>query len=87
MQQSTGPHIGKLQAADVRQLNRRFKLSTDSSHPFGAYPNLLKDASVGGPDRAWFSDFTYVRPPTSFCYLASIIDEYSRYCVGWALSR
>ena len=69
------------------QLKRRFKPTTDSSHPFGTYPNLIKDASIDEPDRAWLSDITYVRLPTSFCYLASIIDDYSRYCVGWALSR
>ena len=69
------------------QLKRRFKPTTDSSHPFRTYPNLIKDASVYGSDRAWLSDITYVRLPTSFCYLASIIDDYSRYCVGWALSR
>ena len=28
-----------------------------------------------------------MRLPTNFCYLASIIDEFSRYCVGWSLSR
>jgi putative transposase len=69
------------------QLKRSFKPTTDSSHPFRTYPNLIKTASVDGPDRAWLSDITYVRLPTSFCYLASIIDDYSRYCVGWALSR
>ena len=69
------------------QLKRRFKLTTDSSHPFGTYANLIKGALVTGLDRAWLSDITYVRLPTSFCYLASIIDDYSRYCVGWALSR
>lgn len=35
----------------------------------------------------WLSDITYVRLPEGFCYLASIIDDFSRYCVGWALSR
>ena len=69
------------------QLKRRFKPTTDSSHPLKTYPNLIKDTVVSAPDRAWSADITYIRLPTSFCYLASIIDEYSRYCVGWALSR
>lgn len=71
------------------QLERRFRPTTDSSsHSLRTYPNLIKDAAaVDAPDRAWSADITYVRLPTSFCYLASIIDEYSRYCVGWALSR
>jgi putative transposase len=69
------------------QLERRFKPTTDSAHSFGRYPNLLKEALIDAPDTAWSADITYVRLPTSFCYLASIIDEFSRYCVGWSLSR
>ena len=69
------------------QLKRGFKPTTDSSHSLKTYPNLIKGTAVDAPDRAWSADITYVRLPTSFCYLASIIDEYSRYCVGWALSR
>jgi transposase InsO family protein len=72
------------------QLKRGFKLTTDSSHSsLKTYPNLIKDAvPVDAPNRAWSADITYVRLPANFCYLASIIDEYSRYyCVGWALSR
>ncbi len=71
----------------VCQLKRGFKPTTDSLHSLKTYPNLIKDTAVDAPDRAWSADITYVRLPTSFCYLASIIDEYSRYCVGWALSR
>lgn len=69
------------------QLQRRFVPTTDSAHAFGRYPNLLKETAVDAPDTAWSADITYVRLPTSFCYLASIIDEFSRYCVGWSLSR
>jgi putative transposase len=69
------------------QIERRFKVTTDSAHSFGRYPNLLKEALIDAPDTAWSADITYVRLPMSFCYLASIIDEYSRYCVGWSLSR
>jgi putative transposase len=69
------------------QLKRRFKPTTDSKHSFGRYPNLIKDATLTEPDQGWAADITYVKLPTSFCYLAAIIDDYSRYCVGWSLSK
>jgi putative transposase len=69
------------------QLKRRFKATTDSSHSLKRYPNLIKDATLDGPDQGWVADITYVRLPASFCYLAAIVDAYSRYCVGWYLSR
>jgi putative transposase len=65
---------------------RRFVPTTDSAHAFGVYPNLIKDRKLDGLDQAWISDITYVRLPTSFCYLAAILDAYSRRCVGWRLS-
>jgi transposase InsO family protein len=69
------------------QLKRRFRPTTDSAHSFGVYPNLIKDTQLDGLDQAWISDITYVRLPTSFCYLAAILDAYSRRCLGWRLSR
>ncbi len=69
------------------QLRRAFRVTTDSKHSFSRYPNLLKETIIDAPDQAWSADITYVRLPTAFCYLASIIDDYSRYCVGWHLSR
>lgn len=69
------------------QLKRRFKPTTDSGHSFGTYPNLIRATILDGPDRGWVADITYVRLPTTFCYLASILDAYSRKCVGWHLSR
>jgi putative transposase len=35
----------------------------------------------------WVADFTYIRIPTGFCYLAVILDACSRKVVGYALSR
>ncbi len=69
------------------QLQRRFKVTTDSTHSLKRYPNLLKDVILDGLDQGWISDITYVRLPTTFCYLAAILDAYSRVCVGWHLSR
>jgi putative transposase len=69
------------------QIKRRIVPTTDSAHAFGTYPNLIKDTKLDGLDQVWISDITYVRLPTSFCYLAAILDAYSRKCVGWKLSR
>ena len=68
------------------QLKRRFVPTTDSAHAFGIYPNLIKDTQLDGLDQVWISDITYVGLPTTFCYLAAILDAYSRRCVGWHLS-
>lgn len=70
------------------QLKRRFKVTTDSAHPFRRYPNLIEDIELQGPDEGWVADITYVRLPSTLCYLAAILDAYSRKkCVGWQLSR
>lgn len=69
------------------QLKRRFVVTTDSGHGLRTYPNLLAGIVLEGLDEAWVADITYVRLPTSFVYLAAILDAYSRRRVGWALSR
>jgi putative transposase len=69
------------------QLRRRFVPTTDSAHSLKRYPNLLEDTRIDGLDQVWIADITYLRLPTTFCYLAAILDAYSRRCVGWHLSR
>jgi putative transposase len=69
------------------QLERRFVRTTDSAHTLRAYPNLLADLVPARPDHAWVADITYIRLPTTFAYLACVLDAWSRRCVGWRLSR
>ncbi len=69
------------------QLKKRFIVTTDSRHPYRAYPNLLKGLELTRPNQAWQADITYIRLPGGFCYLATLLDSFSRYCVGWHLSR
>lgn len=69
------------------QLKRRFVVTTDSQHGERTYPNLLRKLVLERPDQAWVADITYIRLPTTFVYLAAILDAYSRRCVGWKLSR
>lgn len=69
------------------QLKRRFLVTTDSAHGLPTYPNLLTGIALSAPNQAWVADITYIRLPTSFVYLACVLDAYSRRCVGWKLSR
>jgi transposase InsO family protein len=69
------------------QLERRFVRTTDSTHGFRTYPNLLADVVPAHPDQAWVADLTYIRLPTTFAYLACVLDAWSRRCIGWELSR
>ncbi|MFT4040249.1 MAG: IS3 family transposase [Thermomicrobiales bacterium] len=68
------------------QIKRRFVATTDARHGLGHYPNRLQHHIVTGPNQAWVADLTYIRLPTTFCYLAAILDAFSRRLVGWELS-
>lgn len=69
------------------QLKRRFLVTTDAAHGLPTYPNLLAETTLSAPNQAWVADITYIRLPTTFVYLACVLDAYSRRCVGWKLSR
>jgi transposase InsO family protein len=62
-------------------------VTTDSAHGYQTYPNLLAEAKLTGLDQAWVGDLTYIRLPTTFVYLACVLDAFSRRCIGWKLSR
>lgn len=69
------------------QLKRRWIRTTDSVHALTTYPNLVKTRVITALNQVWVADITYVRLPKTFCYLAAILDAFSRRVIGWALSR
>jgi len=69
------------------QLKRRFVITTHSNHSNAVFKNLLKGKELTEPDQVWHADITYVSLPKGFCYLATILDGYSRKCIGWKLSK
>ena len=50
------------------------------------YPYLLRNTIITGPNHVWSTDLTYVRMCQRFMYLMAIIDWYTRFVLGWALS-
>lgn len=67
-------------------IKRHFVHTTDSHHHFPIYPNLVNGYTPDAPDVIWVADLTYIRLRSEFVYLATILDAYSRRCIGWNLS-
>jgi transposase InsO family protein len=63
--------------------------TTDSRHRLGYSPNLLLESSdPTGINQLWVGDITYVPlRGGEFCYLAMLMDRYSRSIVGWRLEE
>lgn len=50
-------------------------------------PDLVdRQFAATRPNQLWVADFTYVRTWPGFVYAAFVIDVYSRFIVGWALT-
>jgi putative transposase len=59
---------------------------TNSQHRYGYSPNLLK--AEGSPehlDQVWVADTTYLRIQGGWCYLATVMDLFSRRIIGWSV--
>ncbi len=69
--------------------SKRFKpLKTNSNHPYGYSPNVLK--KHGQPthiDEVWVADTTYLRTLAGWMYLATVMDLFSRRLLGWSVSN
>lgn len=61
--------------------------TTDSHHPWGRYPNLVKGLVIDHPDQVWCADITYIRLRKEYVYLAVLMDVFTRAVRGWYLSR
>lgn len=64
---------------------KRGTRTTDSSHHFRRYGNLIKALKVKRADQVWVSDITYIKVGDRFMYLSIITDAFSRKIVGYRL--
>jgi putative transposase len=71
----------------VGRVSRRYRCTTDSDHGLPVATNILgRDFTAEAPNERWVSDTTELRIPTGRLFLAVVLDLYSRFVVGWALS-
>lgn len=83
--------VARLMQAEglVGRTRRRFKHTTNSDHDQPVAPNLLdRQFEATEPNQRWVGDTTelLVGEGGSKLYLAAILDLFSRFVVGWALS-
>jgi len=50
------------------------------------FPYLLRNKLIFLPNQVWAIDITYIKMKHGHMYLTAMIDWYSRFIVGWALS-
>ena len=82
--------VGRLMREDGLRgrTRRRFKLTTMSDHDDPVAPNLLEQTfTADAPNQRWVSDTTeFVIGGSQKMYLAAVLDMFSRFIVGWAVS-
>jgi transposase InsO family protein/transposase-like protein len=74
--------------ADSGRVKKRFKQTTNSDHEDPVAANLLdRDFTALATNQRWVGDTTeFVIGENAKLYLAAILDLYSRFVVGWAVS-
>jgi putative transposase len=68
------------------RIRRRWRTAASTIEAGLAAPNRLERRfNIGGPNRAWATDISYVKTWEGWLYLAVVIDLFSRRVVGWAV--
>ena len=72
----------------VARLRKRYKLTTMSDHDQPVAANLLdRQFEADAPNQRWVGDTTeFVIGGSGKLYLAAVVDLFSRFIVGWAVS-
>lgn len=66
---------------------RRWRVTTRANPTHPTESNVLnREFTATRPNERWVTDITYVWTNEGWCYLAAILDLFSRSVVGWALS-
>jgi putative transposase len=79
-------HVGTLmKKMGIEALYRRPRTSKpEPGHK--VYPYLLKNRLVTAPNQVWAMDITYIPMAKGYCYLAAVLDWFTRRVLSWRLS-
>ena len=81
----------------VQRLMRQHSLRSIVTKKFRPYsakkvitqkPNLIKDLVINNRHQVWVGDITYIYTKKhGWCYLASVMDVYTKKIIGWCFSK
>ncbi len=76
-----------MRAAGIRaKQSNQYCVTTNSRHAFAIAPNHLdRQFAASAPNRIWMGDMTYIPTAEGWCFLAVLIDAFSRRVIGWAV--
>ena len=94
MLEKKGFFIGRDKLFEILRVNRmlirnkrNYKKTTNSSHLFRKYSNLIKGKNFTSKETVYVSDITYIRTIEGFKYLSLISDKVTRKIMGYNLSE
>lgn len=78
-----------MRLAGIKGVRRGKTVRTTTHDPKASCPldHVNRQFVALRPNQLWVSDFTYVSTWQGFVYVAFVIDVYSRFIVGWRVSR
>jgi putative transposase len=85
----SGKRVTRLMVEEglVGRVRRPYRCTTMSDHDQPVAANILDQVFVAaGPNQRWVGDTTELMIPNGRLFLAVILDLFSRFVVGWALS-
>lgn len=71
----------------VQKVRKWKPRTTDSRHKLTIYSNCVKDLVLVRPKQVFVGDITYVRLAKGFCYVAIVLDIFTKKVVGWAIAE
>jgi putative transposase len=79
-------HVGTLmKKMGIEALYRRPRTSKpEPGHK--VYPYLLREKKVTQPNQVWAMDITFIPMAKGYCYLAAVVDWFTRKVLSWRLS-
>lgn len=85
----SGKRVSRLMLEEglVGRTRRKYRCTTMSDHDQPVAPNILDQVFIAAePNHRWVGDTTELMIPNGRLFLAVILDLFSRFVVGWALS-